>query len=179
MACNVLIHRLKTIRKSASKKNYAVKTNACGCKTHCILIVNITRPSCYIPGTDLQFELCKVHAAKLEREGIDFFNNPEVTNQTDNPQALKDYFSGPYRHQYRHCYIFRNWYRISSINFYEVTPVENTTILSKRIQRRNAVKDRIKRMMDQSNTKLLKDQDWYDAMELALKERMIEQIMKS
>ena len=155
-----------------------VKTNACGCKTHRILVVDITRG--YISekvDLTLQFELCKAHAAKLEREGINFFNNPEVTNQTNNPQALKEYFSSP-GHRYRR-HVFRNWYRISSINSYEMTPIEDTTIPSKRIQRRNAVKDRIKRMMDQSNTKLLTDQDWYDAMELALKEHMIEQVMKS
>jgi len=178
MACNVLIHRLKPIRKSASKKNYAVKTNACGCKTHRILVLDITHS--FLSGKEditLQYELCKTHAAKLECEGIDFFNNPEVINQTPNPNAISEYYktSGS---RYRR-FPFSGFYRNIKVNNYKLLIPETTVIPSKRIQRRNAVKDRIKRMMNQSNTKLLTDQDWYDAMELALKEHMIEQVMKS
>jgi hypothetical protein len=124
----------------------------------------------------LQFELCEAHAQKLEDKGLEFFRHPEIVNLTRNPAILADYHSTKGS---RYRFLFRNWWHIAKINRYELLPIEEAEIPTKRIKSRNIVKDRIKRMMDQANMKLLTDEDWYDAVELALKERMIEQIMKS
>lgn len=181
MACSVCIHRVKQTtykrgfgRNAKTEKKIGIKTNACGCKTHKVLLVHVVEHSrSGEKYATRQLELCKVHAEALKRKGKDFFNEPEFVNQTNDPNAVQNL-----RKNRGYLNVFRNWWRLGVDSWELIDPLTVETP-TKRAKRREDLKGRLKRLMGQSNMKILTEGDWFEALEEAIKEHAVESVMKS